>query len=222
MIMTKKVDTDINLDDTQLVKKYKKLIFKIMNRYKIPFGFDDDLFQEAMIGMLQAKKRFNPEKGTKLSTYLYQSIDFAIRNALNRKFDLIRITPKVRQALQKRLAGKEEELSSTYKERAEMAEAISFVPYCTSELETNSDFSTTTIDEVEQSIDNALLVKVLDKQIGEYSLNGYLVKLHYLEGFSIAQLSAMYELSENAIRRRINRGVRLLRNRMLRNGNRLQ
>lgn len=221
-MMTKAVDADINLNDTQLVKKYKKLIFKIMNRYKIPFGFDDDLFQEAMIGMLQARKRFNPNKGTKLSTYLYQSIDFAIRNALNRKFDLIRITPKVRQALQKRLAGKEDELSATYKQRAEMAEAISFVPYCTSELETNSDFSTTTIDEVEQRIDNALLVKVLDKQIGEYSLNGYLVKLHYLEGFSIGQLSKMYELSENAIRRRINRGVRLLRNRMLRNGNRLQ
>ena len=59
----------IELSDSEMIEKYKKLVTKIAYQYANTGIPVEDLIQEGMIGLLEAKKRFDPDKGASFSTY---------------------------------------------------------------------------------------------------------------------------------------------------------
>ena len=49
------------------VLEYEDMIYKMIGRYR---NFDkEDLYQVAMLGLMNAKKNYNPNENTKFSTY---------------------------------------------------------------------------------------------------------------------------------------------------------
>ncbi len=67
------------------IDKYLPLIKSIAKKYKRPGIEYDDLIQEGMIGLWEAKKRFNPHIGTKFSTYATFWIKKNIIEAVNKE-----------------------------------------------------------------------------------------------------------------------------------------
>lgn len=54
------------------VLEYENLIYKMISKYK---NFDqEDLYQVAMLGLMNAKRNYNPDENTKFSTYAYYYI----------------------------------------------------------------------------------------------------------------------------------------------------
>ena len=54
------------------VLEYEDMIYKMIGRYR---NFDkEDLYQVAMLGLMNAKKNYNPNENTKFSTYAYYYI----------------------------------------------------------------------------------------------------------------------------------------------------
>ncbi len=54
------------------VLEYENLIYKMISKYK---NFDqEDLYQVAMVGLMNAKRNYNPNENTKFSTYAYYYI----------------------------------------------------------------------------------------------------------------------------------------------------
>ena len=54
------------------VLEYEKLIYKMISKYK---NFDqEDLYQVAMLGLMNAKRNYKPDENTKFSTYAYYYI----------------------------------------------------------------------------------------------------------------------------------------------------
>ena len=84
----------------RLVTSHLRLVAKIAFRYRgygLPVG---DLIAEGNIGMMQAIKRFEPEKGFRLSTYAIWWIKAAIQEYILRSWSLVKIGSS---AAQKRL-----------------------------------------------------------------------------------------------------------------------
>ncbi len=75
----------------RLVTSHLRLVAKIAFRYRgygLPIG---DLIAEGNIGMMQAVKRFEPEKGFRLSTYAMWWIKAAIQEYILRSWSLVKI-----------------------------------------------------------------------------------------------------------------------------------
>jgi len=84
----------------RLVTSHLRLVAKIAFKYKgygLPMG---ELIAEGNIGMMQAVKRFDPEKGFRLSTYAIWWIRAAIQEYILRSWSLVKIGSS---AAQKRL-----------------------------------------------------------------------------------------------------------------------
>ncbi len=79
--------------EATLIIKHKGLVEAIASKYNGSPLEKDDLIQEGMIGLLAAIKSFNPEKGTKFTTYASRCIDNSIRSAL-KKFTRIKDIPQ--------------------------------------------------------------------------------------------------------------------------------
>ena len=63
------------------ILEYDELIYKMIGRYR---NFDkEDLYQVAMIGLMNAKKNYNPNENTKFSTYAYYYILGEINNYIS-------------------------------------------------------------------------------------------------------------------------------------------
>ncbi len=76
---------------TELVRANLRLVVKIAREYS-NFGVPLlDLISEGNIGLMKAAKRFNPEKGSKLSTYASWWIKQSIRRALANQSKTIRL-----------------------------------------------------------------------------------------------------------------------------------
>lgn len=56
-----------------LIKEYEKLVYSIVNNYANESN-RDDLFQEGLMGLLDASRRFDTSLETKFSTYAYMHI----------------------------------------------------------------------------------------------------------------------------------------------------
>lgn len=66
--------------EREIVRRNVRLVAELAGRYRrsgLPF---DDLFQEGLIGLVRAVRKFEPRRGLRFSTYAYQWI----RQALNR------------------------------------------------------------------------------------------------------------------------------------------
>jgi RNA polymerase sigma-32 factor len=84
----------------RLVTSHLRLVAKIAFKYKgygLPMG---DLIAEGNIGMMQAVKRFDPERGFRLATYAMWWIKAAIQEYILRSWSLVKIGSS---AAQKRL-----------------------------------------------------------------------------------------------------------------------
>lgn len=59
------------LDQDILVKEYDGLVKSLVNKHIRKSEDFDDLYQEGMLGLLEANRRFDPEKGAAFATYAY-------------------------------------------------------------------------------------------------------------------------------------------------------
>ena len=75
----------------ELVTSHLRFVFHIARRYK-KYGHPlSDLIQEGTVGLLEALKRFNPEKRTRLSTYAMWWIRASIQDYVIRSRSLVKI-----------------------------------------------------------------------------------------------------------------------------------
>lgn len=58
---------------TTLVKQYERLIYKIASKFSPKYPIED-LFQVGVIGLINAKKNYKSNQGTKFITYAYQYV----------------------------------------------------------------------------------------------------------------------------------------------------
>lgn len=71
------------MQQDEWIKEYIPLVKSIAQKY-MKFGVPlDDLVQEGLIGLLEAKKRFKENKGTKFSTYAHYWVKKRILQALD-------------------------------------------------------------------------------------------------------------------------------------------
>lgn len=64
--------------------EFEPLLLKVVGKYAMnPYIPIEDLIQIGAMGMMKGFRRYNPNKGTKLSTYLYKTIEWAILQELN-------------------------------------------------------------------------------------------------------------------------------------------
>lgn len=83
-----------------LVTSYLRLVTKIANKYR-GYGLPmSDLISEGNIGLMQAVKRFEPEKGFRLSTYAMWWIKAAIQEHILKSWSMVKVGSS---ATQKRL-----------------------------------------------------------------------------------------------------------------------
>ncbi|KDO83322.1 hypothetical protein CISIN_1g046578mg [Citrus sinensis] len=75
----------------RIIRSYRSLVVSIATGYQGKGLSLKDLIQEGSIGLLRGAKRFNPERGYKLSTYVYWWIKQAIIRAIANKSRTIRL-----------------------------------------------------------------------------------------------------------------------------------
>lgn len=64
--------------------EYESLLMKVVSKYIMnPYLSIEDLKQVGAIGMVKGFRNYDPNKGMKLSTYLYKTIEWAILQELN-------------------------------------------------------------------------------------------------------------------------------------------
>lgn len=64
--------------------EFEPLLMKVVNKYIMnPYLSVEELIQVGAIGMIKGFKNYKSDKGTKLSTYLYKNIEWAILQELN-------------------------------------------------------------------------------------------------------------------------------------------
>jgi RNA polymerase sigma-32 factor len=76
---------------TKLVTSHLRFVLHIARRYRSHGHSLPDLVQEGTVGLLEAVKRFNPERGVRLSTYSMWWIRAAIQDYVIRSRSLVRI-----------------------------------------------------------------------------------------------------------------------------------
>ena len=75
----------------KLVTSHLRLVTKIATRYR-GYGLPiSDVISEGNVGLMQAVKRFEPEKGFRLATYAMWWIKAAIQEYILRSLSLVRI-----------------------------------------------------------------------------------------------------------------------------------
>ncbi|KAL1811664.1 hypothetical protein ACET3Z_021729 [Daucus carota] len=85
----------------RITESYKRLVVSIASSYQGRGLNMQDLVQEGSIGLLRGVKKFNPEKGFKLSTYVYWWIRQAISKAVASKSRTIRLPGSVCEVIPK-------------------------------------------------------------------------------------------------------------------------
>lgn len=76
---------------TRLVTSHLRFVLHIARRYRSHGHSLADLVQEGTVGLLEAVKRFNPERGVRLSTYSMWWIRAAIQDYVIRSRSLVKI-----------------------------------------------------------------------------------------------------------------------------------
>lgn len=90
-------DEDDRQAMSKLIESHIRLVAKIANGYR-GYGLPlSDLICEGNVGMMQAMKHFDPEKGFRLSTYAIWWIKAAIQDYVIRTWSLVRIGTTVSQ-----------------------------------------------------------------------------------------------------------------------------
>jgi len=74
----KKTSEDDSVTEDALVSEYGRLVKACARPYFLAGGDSEDLIQEGMLGLLSAIRTYDPEKGTKFSTYA----EFCVRRRI--------------------------------------------------------------------------------------------------------------------------------------------
>jgi len=75
-------DPSFYMNPDKLVEEYAALVKSVAARYSSPHLSREDLIQEGMIGLLEANKRFDPQRGTQFSTYAHYWISKRVLSAV--------------------------------------------------------------------------------------------------------------------------------------------
>ncbi|PRQ54819.1 putative RNA polymerase sigma-70 like domain, RNA polymerase sigma-H factor [Rosa chinensis] len=75
----------------RIIKSYRGLVVSVASSYQGKGLSLEDLIQEGSIGLLRGAEKFDPERGFKLSTYVYWWIRQAIIRAIEKKSRIIRL-----------------------------------------------------------------------------------------------------------------------------------
>ena len=68
-----------------LILKYRPLVFWFVRQFQVSRSSFPDLVQEGMMALVEAVDRFDPEKGTRFSTYAYYRVRGHMVNFLQRR-----------------------------------------------------------------------------------------------------------------------------------------
>ncbi|XP_027113841.2 RNA polymerase sigma factor sigD, chloroplastic-like [Coffea arabica] len=79
----------------RITRCYRRLVISVASSYQGKGLSLQDLIQEGNLGLLHGAKKFNPEKGYKLSTYVYWWIRQAITKAIAKKSKITRLPGSV-------------------------------------------------------------------------------------------------------------------------------
>lgn len=67
----------------EILMDNQRLVWSVVQRYTSAVATKEDMFQAGMVGLLIAIDRFEPERGTQLSTYAVPYIQNEIRNLID-------------------------------------------------------------------------------------------------------------------------------------------
>ncbi|KAL5719715.1 hypothetical protein ACHQM5_012460 [Ranunculus cassubicifolius] len=174
----------------RIIVSYRRLVVSIATKYQGKGLSLKELIQEGNIGLLRGAERFDPEKGFKLSTYVYWWIKQAIARAIETKSRIIRLPGSMCEMIPK-IAEANNMLSTKLRRRPtyyEIAEVIdiqvsSIMLVCKrsrppiSLNKTLTDMGHMTMQEVipgPEELQPEILVK---KQAMKKELHGFLMKL---------------------------------------------
>lgn len=71
-----------------IVENNLKLVWLVINKLNFSAPSRDDQFQEGCIGLMKAVEGFDPSLGYSFSTYATKTIEFYIRQAARKEFDI--------------------------------------------------------------------------------------------------------------------------------------
>lgn len=75
----------------KIIRSYRRLVVSIATNYQDKGLSLQDLIQEGSIGLLRGAERFDPQRGYKLSTYVYWWIKEAILTAISNNTRMVRL-----------------------------------------------------------------------------------------------------------------------------------
>ncbi|KAL3537498.1 hypothetical protein ACH5RR_000864 [Cinchona calisaya] len=85
----------------RITRCYRRLVISVASSYQGRGLSLQDLIQEGNLGLLHGAKRFNPDKGNKLSTYVYWWIRQAITRAIAKKSRITRLPGSISELVPK-------------------------------------------------------------------------------------------------------------------------
>ena len=80
-------------------KKYRKMICKIINRFKHCGLSEEDLIAEGYLGLASAQRKFDPSQGYAFSTYAYPWIVKTVQRAIEDQVPLVSVPSNVQQRI---------------------------------------------------------------------------------------------------------------------------
>lgn len=200
---------------TSLVKQYERLIYKIASKFSTKYPIED-LFQVGVIGLINAKKNYNSNQGTKFTTYAYQYVlgemlDFIKKDrTIKVSKDSLKIYKLYEQA-KETLAQRKKQIP-TFSEICEFLEldeetvydAIKMSEYVLStdsslREDENTTFIETCGEDRRETIDSLLDLKIELMNLPEFERK--LVDLRYFKDYTQSETATILGISQVQVSR---------------------
>jgi len=200
---------------TTLVKQYERLIYKIASKFSPKYPIED-LFQVGVIGLINAKKNYKSNQGTKFTTYAYQYVlgemlDFIKKDrTIKVSKDSLKIYKLYEQA-KETLAQRKKQIP-TFSEICEFLEldeetvydAIKMSEYVLStdsslREDENTTFIETCGEDRRETIDSLLDLKIELMNLPEFERK--LVDLRYFKDYTQSETATILGISQVQVSR---------------------
>lgn len=200
---------------TTLVKQYERLIYKIASKFSPKYPIED-LFQVGVIGLINAKKNYKSNQGTKFTTYAYQYVlgemlDFIKKDrTIKVSKDSLKIYKLYEQA-KETLAQRKKQIP-TFSEICEFLEldeetvydAIKMSEYVLStdsplREDENTTFIETCGEDRRETIDSLLDLKIELMNLPEFERK--LVDLRYFKDYTQSETASILGMSQVQVSR---------------------